>query len=177
MAGCGGESGQSRALDHFDAYSAAEVDRSEAEENLNRAFREISRAARTRDREAVVAAARRGQEAAAVIRESLGVEIGAAEGLAGYEPTTGDGQRLGRALRQSREGLSRIERQLEIATRDPFLDEPRNAEAISRLSRESIRLSVSAAFARRDAAHAIALTLGVDPPFDSRFDLETTPGS
>jgi hypothetical protein len=33
-----------------------------------------------------------------------------------------------------------------------------------------LRKSVPAAFARREAARAIALLLGIEPPFDAKYD-------
>jgi hypothetical protein len=176
LAGCGGDDAKETARAHFGNYAAAEVERSEAEGTLNRAFREISKAANERNRGAVVAAAKRGQAAATKIHGFLETELAAAVGLVGYGPAGEDARTLERALRQSREGLRVIQEELEIATRDPFLDEPDNAREISRLARQSLRLSVPAAFARRRATRAIALTLGVRPPFDTTFDAPSPSG-
>lgn len=176
VAGCGGTDGEDRAKSDFRAYAAAELERSEAEGTLNRAFRDISKAARNRDRVGVVAAAERGQAAAVEIHGFLVTELEAAGRLIDYAPTSADARDLDRALRQSRQGLRVIEEELVIATRDPFLDDRDNGREISRLARQSLRLSVPAGFSRRRATRTIALTLGVPPPFDTAFDLPS-PGT
>jgi hypothetical protein len=176
LTACGGDDAKEQARTHFGDYASAEVERSEAEGTLNRAFREISKAANERDRDAVVAAAKRGQTAATKIHGFLETELAAAAGLVGYGPASEDARTLERALRQSREGLRIIQEELEIATRDPLLDEPDNAREISRLARQSLRLSVPAAFGLRRATRAIALTLGVRPPFDTMFDAPSPSG-
>jgi hypothetical protein len=176
LAGCGGDDAKETAKAHFGNYAAAEVERSEAEGTLNREFRKLARAAGERDRAGVVAAAERGQATAATIQGFLRTEIEAAARLVDYGPTSQDARTLEHALRQSRDGLRIIEEELAIATRDPFLDDPDNAREISRLARQSTRLSVPAAFARRRATRAIALTLGVQPPFDTSFDVPPPSG-
>jgi len=170
LAACGGSTSDERAKDDFGVYRRAEVTRAGAEGVLDRVFRDISSAARAHDRAGVLAAVGRGKQALATIYSALEVEIDAAGGLASYEPTGRHGVRLRDALRRSRDGARLVDRQLEIASRDPFLDGAVNAREISRLSSESVRVSVPAAFARRRAVRAIALTLGVEPPVDVIFD-------
>jgi len=177
FAGCGGSTGEDRAKDSFGVYREAEAGRTEAESALGSVFHDISSAAGAGDRAGVMAAVGRGKQALATIYTSFDVEIDAAEGLAAYEPTREDGGRLRDALRRSRDGARLVDRQLEIASRDPFLDLDVNAREVSRLSSESTRVSVPAALARRRAVRAIALTLGVDPPVDVMFDApQTNPG-
>lgn len=176
-AACAGTSAEEQARASFGDYEQAEATRSEAEDALGRVFRDISRAAGGRDRAGVLVAVGDGKEALATIYEALALEIAAAEALEGYEPTRVLGHRLREALRRSRAGARLVESQLEIASRDPFLDAAENAREISRLSTESTRVSVPAAFARRRAVRAIALELGVEPPFDIMFDApRTNPG-
>jgi hypothetical protein len=170
LAACGGSKAEERAKDSFGVYREAEATRAVAETALGHVFRDISNAAGVRDRAGVMAAVGRGKEALATIYSSLAIEIGAAEELARYEPTRKDGGRLRDALRRSRDGARLVDRQLEIASRDPFLDVDVNGREVSRLSSESVRVSVPAAFARRRAVRAIALTLGVEPPVDVIFD-------
>jgi hypothetical protein len=174
---CGGASAEEQARQSFGDYRQADESRSEAEDALGRVFREISRAAGERDRAGVLAAVGHGKEALATIYDSLALEISAAEALEGYEPTRKHGRRLKEALRRTRAGARLVGSQLEIASRDPFLDESENAREISRLSMKSTRVSVPAAFARRRAVRAIAVTLGVEPPVDVIFDApQTNPG-
>lgn len=173
-AACGGSSAEGEAKERFGDYRQAEEARSEAENALGQVFRDISRAAGERDQAGVLAAVGRGKQALATISESLEIEIAAAEELASYDPTREDGRRLERALRQSRAGVRLVDSQLGIAGRDPFLDDAANAREISRLSSESIRISVPAALTRRRAVRAIAIILGVEPPVDVIFDAPQT---
>ena len=172
LTACGGSSseGEESAKANFGIYRKAEEQRKDAESALNRAFRDISTAANARDRVSVMAAVDRGQAAMSTIYSTLAVELEAADALAGYEPTREHGERLHDALGRTREGAVLIDRQLDIAQRDPFLDEAENLEEIRRLSAESVKVSAPAAFARRRAVRAIALRLDVEPPFDVLFD-------
>jgi hypothetical protein len=173
MAGCGGSSSadEERAKANFGAYRKAEDQRQEAEGELNQAFRDISTAARARDRASAMAAVDRGQAAVSTIYSTLAVEIEAADALAGYEPTHEHGARLRQALGRTRTGVEAIDRELDIAKIDPFLDVPANVEQIRRLSSQSLKVSAPASFARRRAVRAIALKFGVEPPVDVLFDL------
>ena len=172
VAGCGGSSseGQHRARTSFGIYRKAEDQRKNAESALNQAFRDISSAANARDRVSALAAVGRGKEAISTIYSTLAVELEATDAIARYEPTHDHGERLRGALRRTRESTALVDRQLDIAQRDPFLDDAANLEEIRRLSSESVKVSAPAAFARRRAVRAIALKLGVEPPFDVLFD-------
>jgi hypothetical protein len=172
LAACGGSSpeGEDRAKTSFGIYRKAEDQRKDAESALNRAFRDISTAANARDRVSAIAAVDRGEEAVSTIYSTLAVEVEAADAIADYGPTRDHGERLSTALHRTREGASLIDRQLDIARRDPFLDDAANLQEIRRLSSESVKVSAPAAFARRRAVRAIALKLGVEPPFDVLFD-------
>src|SRR5215510_384865 len=79
---CGGTDHQSHAQSLYNAYRAAEDSRTDAEEELRQAFSDISTAAQSRDREAVLAAATRGQKALEKINGYLAAELEAADGLA-----------------------------------------------------------------------------------------------
>lgn len=172
VAGCGASSSEdeARAKASFRIYRKAEDQRKDAESALNQAFRDISSAANARDRVSAIAAVDRGKEAMSTIYSTLAVELEAADSIAGYPPTHEHGERLRRALRGTRESATLIDRQLDIAQRDPFLDDAANLEEIRRLSSRSVKVSAPAAFARRRAVRAIALKLGVEPPFDVLFD-------
>lgn len=170
LAGCGGDSAGERARAQFEEYASADGERRDAELELNRAFRALSSAAGERDQAGVVAAVAQGRDAIAAIDRALDTELEAARGLAAYEPTSSDGQTLAEALGKMRGGVRLIERQLEIALLDPFLDADENETEVGRLSTQVTEVSVGAAFDRRRAARAIALALGVEPPFDSMFD-------
>lgn len=160
-AACGGDEGKEQARGEFEAYRAASTERTKAENELGKAFREIARAAGKRDRRGVTTAAKRGRTAAAKIDELLEAEIDAAAAMAEYEPAAKDARALIAALRRSGRGLKAVKEQLTIAARDPLLDEPENEEQVRRLSKQSLRLSVPAAFARRRAVTALARALGV----------------
>jgi hypothetical protein len=172
LAACGGSSseGEQRAKASFGVYRKAEDQRKDAESALNHAFRDISKAANARDRVSALAAVDRGKEAISTVYSTLAVELDAADAIAAYEPTREHGERLRHALRRTREGASLIDRQLDIARRDPFLDDAANLDEIRRLSSQSVKVSAPAAFERRRAVRAIALKLGVEPPFDVLFD-------
>jgi hypothetical protein len=58
---CGGTDHEAHARSLYNAYRTAEDSRTDAEEELRVAFRDISTAAQAQDREAVLAAAQRGQ--------------------------------------------------------------------------------------------------------------------
>ena len=167
---CGGGGSAERARAHFGDYRVAQEERGRAEGALNQAFRELAQGT---ERASVVAAAERGRTTAARIRRLLDREIEAATAIAAYQPAREHAQALERALRRSGEGLRAVEEQLTIAIRDPFLDQPANANRVSRLSAKTVRLSVSGAVARRRTAHAVALALGVEPPVDVMFDFPT----
>jgi hypothetical protein len=173
LAACGGSGSAEKedAKANFRVYGRAESQRDEAEAALNRAFREISSAARVHDRAGVMAAVGRGEEAVSTIDTALAVQIEAATALAGYGPTQEHGGRLRDALRRTKTGTELIDRQLAIARRDPFLDDDANLREIQRLSSESVGVAVPAALARRRAVRAIAEQLGVEPPLDVMFDL------
>jgi len=173
LAACGGSTSADaeRAKANFGVYRKAQAQRADAEGQLNRAFRDISSAAGAADRAGVMAAVVHGKEALARIYSTLAVEIEAADALARYEPTRQHGRRLRNALRLSRAGAKLVDRQLAIASRDPFLDMDANLREIRRLSSESVNVSVPAALTRRRAVRAIALKLGVEPPVDVLFDV------
>jgi hypothetical protein len=171
VAACGAGAGpEEQARESFGEYRDAHAVRGAAELELREVFGDIAMAAGDRDEESIVAAVSRGRDALATIDRSLERELAAAKLLAAYEPTSAEGRKLVDALEQSRVGVGLIARQLDIAVRDPFLDVEANADEIRRLSAESTRISVPAAFARRRAAHAIALALGVKAPDDPMFD-------
>jgi hypothetical protein len=170
LAGCGGSSPAQQAKGHFVRYREAQETRAEAEGELRKVFGDISSAATAQDQAGVLAAVERGKHALATIYTALDQEIAAAKGLAAYGRTEADGRRLRDALRQSRSSTKLVDRELAIASRDPFLEVTTNQREVSRLSSESTRISVPAAFARRRAVRAIATTLGVEPPVDVLFD-------
>ena len=170
-AACGGQSAEQHAKERFGAYVQAEQARGRAEDDLRRVFGELARSAGKRDQAGVRAAVGRGKHALSEIDASLEIEIGSAEALAAYEPTRDDGRKLADALRRTRAGTKLVDRQLSIASRDPFLDTTANEREVGRLSSQITTTSVAAAFARRRAQRAIALALGVEPPLDVMYDV------
>ena len=172
VAGCGGgdDAARDRARGQYEAYRAAEDQRTDVEHELRRAVSAIGAAASERDREGVIAAARRGEAAAAEIHRLLVRELDAAAELTAFGPTADEGRRLAGGLRITRRGLEAVESELAIARKDPFLDDERNVAEISRLARQVVILSREGEFAIRRADRAIALELGLDPRPDSMLD-------
>ncbi|MEX2210366.1 MAG: hypothetical protein WD689_01185 [Gaiellaceae bacterium] len=170
-AACGGDDPKERAQARFEEYRVAASGQSDAEQELGKTFRQLARAAGERDPRAVAAAAERGSSTAARMQQLLNAEITAAVAIAEYEPAAEHARALADALRRSGVGLRAVQEQLAIAVRDPLLHERANEEQVRRLSAQSLRHSVPAAFARRRAARELALVLDVEPPFDTMFDL------
>src|SRR5436309_4587744 len=82
---CGGDDHESQARSLYRAYRVAEDSRTDAEERLRQSFADIATAAQNEDREAVLAAAQRGQDAVREIDDLLAAELEAAQGLAAIE--------------------------------------------------------------------------------------------
>jgi hypothetical protein len=167
LTACGGTDHDSHARSLYNAYRAAEDSRTDAEEELRVAFSDISTAAQAEDRAAVLAAARRGQQAAADIDRLLAVELEAARGLTGIEKVATDAKRLTQGLEQSRDSLALVAKELEIALDDPFL--AHQAKEVHDLAKESTDLAVKGELAVRRADRAIALALGLEPRLDQLF--------
>ena len=78
---CGGTDHEAHARSLYNAYRTAEDARTDAEEELRLAFRDISNAAQAQDRDAVLEAAQRGQDAVEQIDDLVAAELEAAQGL------------------------------------------------------------------------------------------------
>ena len=168
--GCSGDGGSSRGQDLYDAYRNAQDQRNAAEDRLRQAFADISTAAQREDRAGVVAAAKRGQQAAADIGRLLSAELEAAKGLEGVEGLAVDAKKLTGGLEQSRQSLALVSRELQIAVEDPLLAKRRGE--VGRLARKSTDLAVAGELAVRKADAAITAALGLEP----RPGLVTTTG-
>jgi hypothetical protein len=166
VSACGG-GGSSQGEDLYNAYRTAEDQRNQAESRLRQAFSDISSAAQAEDRTAVLAAARRGQQAAADIDRLLAAELEAARGLAAIEKVSADAKRLTEGLQQSRDSLALVVKELQIALDDPFL--AHRAKEVDDLAKESTDLAVKGELAVRRADRAIALALGLEPRLDQMF--------
>jgi hypothetical protein len=164
---CGGTDHEAHARSLYNAYRTAEDSRTSAEEQLRMAFADISKAAQNQDREAVLAAAQRGQEAVQRIDDLIAAELEAAQGLAEIESVAAHARRLTQGLQQSRDSLALVARELEIALDDPFL-ESRKAE-IDDLAKRSTDLAVKGELAVRRADRALAVALGLEPRLDQIF--------
>jgi hypothetical protein len=164
---CGGTGQDSHARSLYHADRAAEDSRTDAEEELRAAFSDISTAAQAEDRAAVLAAARRGQKAAADIDSLLATELEAARGLAAIEKVSADAKRLTEGLQQSRDSLALVMKELEIALDDPFL--AHRAKEVNDLAKESTDVAVKGELAVRRADRALALALGLEPRLDQLF--------
>jgi hypothetical protein len=167
LSACGASDHEQHAQSLYNAYRTAEDSRTNAEEELRLAFSDISAAAQDQDREAVLAAAKQGQEAARKIDDLLAAELEAAQGLAEIESFEAHAKQLSDGLQLSREGLALVANELEIALDDPFLETRR--EELDDLARESTDLAVKGELAIRRADRALALALGLEPRLDQMF--------
>ena len=159
--GCGGGGGDSQAVGLYNAYRAAEDQRNDAESRLRQSFSDISAAAQAEDRQGVLAAARRGRQAAEDSDRLIAAELEAARGLGRIDEVSADGKRLAEGLGLSRQSLALTTQELDIALSDPFLAE--RADDVQRLARRSTRLAVQGELEIRRADHAIAIALGLEP--------------
>jgi hypothetical protein len=170
VSACGG-GGDSQGEGYYNAYQTAQSQRDQAETRLRQAFSDISAAAQNEDRAGVIAAAKRGQDAAADIDRLLAAELDAARGLAGVDRVAADAKRLTDGLQLTRNGLALVAKELEIALDDPLLAE-RRAE-VNRLARESTDLAARGEDEIQRADRAIARALGITP---GPHQLSTTTG-
>ncbi len=171
-AACGSTDHQAHARSLYNAYRTAEDSRTDAEEKLRLAFRDISEAAQAQDREGVQNAAHRGQDAVDEVDALISAELEAAEGLADLEGLSTHAQQLSEGLRLSRSSLELIAKELEIALDDPFL-ETRKKE-VDDLAKESAKLAAKGELAVRRADRALAIALGLEPRPDQMFIPTTT---
>jgi hypothetical protein len=168
---CGGTDHEAHARSLYNAYRTAEDSRTDAEEELRLAFRDISTAAQTQDREAVLAAAQRGQDAVEEIDDFIAAELEAAQGLAEIDSVSADAKQLTGGLQVSRSSLALVAKELEIALDDPFLETRKNE--LDDVAKESADLAVKGELAIRRADHALAIALGLEPRPDQMFTTTT----
>jgi hypothetical protein len=169
---CGEAGHESHARSLYNAYRTAEDSRTDTEEELRQAFADISEAAQSQDREAVLAAAQRGQQAVEKIDDLLSAELEAAQGLAAIDSVAAHAKQLSDGLEQSRSSLALVGEELQIALDDPFL-ETRKKE-VDDLAKQATELAVKGELAIRRADRALALALGLEARPDQMF--ETTTG-
>ena len=164
---CGSTDHEAHARSLYNAYRTAEDARTDAEEELRLAFRDISNAAQAQDRDAVLEAAERGQDAVEQIDDLVAAELEAAQGLSEIDSVSAHGRQLSDGLRLTRSSLALIAKELTIALDDPFL-ETRKKE-IDDLATESADLAGKGELAIRRADRALALALGLKPRPDQMF--------
>jgi hypothetical protein len=166
-AACGSTDHEAHARSLYNAYRTAEDSRTDAEEELRLAFRDIANAAQAQDREAVLEAAQRGQDAVDQIDDLLTAELEAAQRLEEIDSVSAHAKQLSDGLRLSRSSLALVGEELAIALDDPFLETRKNE--IDDLAKESVDLAVKGERAIRRADHALALALGLEPRLDQMF--------
>jgi len=171
-ASCGASGHEEHARSLYNAYHTAEDARTDAEEELRLAFRDISAAAQRQDREAVLAAADRGQDAVEKIDDLLTAELDAAHGLAEIDSVAAQAKQLSAGLEVSRSSLDLVAEELTIALDDPFLETRKNE--VDDLAMKSADLAVKGELAIRRADRALAIALGLEPRLDQV--LTTTTG-
>jgi len=164
---CGSTDHEGHGRSLYNAYRTAEDSRTDAEEELRLAFHDIAIAAQAQDRDAVLEAAQRGQDAVEQIDDLIAAEIEAAQGLEEIDSVSAHAKQLSDGLRLSRSSLALIAKELTIALDDPFL-ETRKKE-IDDLATESADLAVRGELAIRRADRALALALGLEPRLDQMF--------
>jgi hypothetical protein len=173
-AACGSSDHEEHARSLYNAYRAAEDARTDAEEDLRQAFADISSAASKLDREGVIAAAQRGQDAVQEIDDLIAAEFEAADGLAEIESTSADAKQLSEGLQLSHDSLALVAKELEIAIDDPFLD--MRKKELDRLAKQSADLAVKGELEIRRADRALALALGLEPRLDQMLTTPTATG-
>ena len=166
-AACGSTDHEAHARSLYNAYRTAEDSRTDAEEELRLAFRDIANAAQAQDRDAVVEAAQRGQDAVDQINDLITAELEAAQRLEEIDSVSAHAKQLSDGLRLSRSSLALVGEELAIALDDPFLETRKNE--IDDLAKESADLAVKGERAIRLADHALALALGLEPRLDQMF--------
>jgi hypothetical protein len=166
-AACGSTDHEAHARSLYNAYRTAEDSRTDAEEELRLAFRDIANAAQAQDRDAVLEAAQRGQDAVDQINDLITAELEAARGLEEIDSVSAHAKQLSDGLRLSRSSLTLVGDELAIALDDPFL-ETRKTD-IDDLAKKSADLAVKGESAIRRADHALALALGLEPRLDQMF--------
>ena len=164
---CGSTDHEAHARSLYNAYRTAEDARTDAEEQLRLAFRDISNAAQAQDRDAVLEAAQRGQDAVEQIDDLIAAELEAAQGLSEIDSVSAHGKQLSEGLRLTRSGLALIAKELTIALDDPFL-ETRKKE-IADLATEPADLADKGELTIRRADRALALALALEPRPDQMF--------
>jgi hypothetical protein len=170
-AACGSTDHEAHARSLYNAYRTAEDSRTDAEEELRLAFRDIANAAQAQDRDAVLEAAQRGQDAVDQINDLITAELEAAQGLQEIDSVSAHAKQLSDGLLLSRSSLALVGEELAIALDDPFL-ETRKKE-IDDLATESADLAVKGELAIRRADRALALALGLKPRLDQMFTTTT----
>jgi hypothetical protein len=169
---CGSSGHEEHARSLYNAYRAAEDSRTDAEEELRLAFADISSAAQKLDREGVLAAAKRGQDAVERIDGLIAAELEAADGLAEIESVAAHAQKLSEGLQLSRDSLALVAKELEIALDDPFLDTRK--KEVEDLAKQSADLAIKGELAIRRADRELALALGLEPRLDPALTGTTT---
>jgi hypothetical protein len=168
---CGSTDHEAHARSLYNAYRTAEDSRTDAEEELRLAFHDIADAAQTQDRDAVLVAAQRGQDAVDQINDLFTAELEAAQGLEEINSVSAHAKQLADGLRLSRSSLALVGEELAIALDDPLLEARKNE--IDDLAKESTHLAVKGELAIRRADHALALALGLEPRLDQMFTTTT----
>ena len=166
-AACGTTDHEAHARSLYNAYRTAEDSRTDAEEDLRLAFRDIANAAQAQDRDAVLEAAQRGQDAVDQINDLITAELEAAQGLEEIDSVSAHAKQLSDGLRLTRSSLALIAKELTIALDDPFL-ETRKKE-IADLATETADLADKGELTIRRADRALALALGLEPRPDQMF--------
>jgi hypothetical protein len=169
---CGSSGHEEHARSLYNAYRSAEDSRTDAEEELRLAFADISAAAQKLDREEVLAAAKRGQDAVEKIDDLITAELEAADGLAEIESVAAHAQKLSEGLQLSRNSLALVAKELEIALDDPLLDTRK--KEVDDLAKESADLAIKGELAIRRADRELALALGLQPRIDQAITGTTT---
>ena len=113
-AACGSSDHEAHAQALYNAYRTAEDSRTDAEEELRLAFSDIASAAQAQDRDGVLEAAQRGQDAVDQINDLITAELEAAQGLEEIDSVSAQAKQLSNGLRLSRSSLALVGEELAI---------------------------------------------------------------
>jgi hypothetical protein len=168
---CGSSGHEEHARSLYNAYRAAEDSRTDAEEELRLAFADISSAAQKLDREGVLAAAKRGQDAVQKIDDLIAAELEAAAGLAEIESTAAHAKKLSEGLELSRQASPSSPRSSKSPSTIPSSTRGSRRSTTSRSSRPTSPSRASSQSGARSRARARPR---LEPRLDQALTTPTT---
>jgi hypothetical protein len=164
-------------VEGYNRYRQLEDARTDAESDLRKAIRAINDAAVAEDREAVLAAAEDGLDAAKAIGDALEGELDAARDLKEIPELADHAQQLETGLLTTQESLTYFEQLLQLALVDPFLEEKGNIAKVGTIAKKGADLAIDGEVEVRKADRKLALALGLKPRLDQLLDNPSPTGT